>query len=49
MRTALVCVLAFALLAPPTAQPRRTTLDIYVVDVEVATPRCLCRPRVNHC
>ena len=34
MRTALVCVLAFALLAPPAAQARRTTLDIYVVDVE---------------
>jgi competence protein ComEC len=34
MRTALVCVLAFAVLAAPAAQTRRTTLDIYVVDVE---------------
>ena len=35
MRAALVWVLAFAVLAaPPAAQTRRTTLDIYVVDVE---------------
>ena len=31
------------------AAQTRTTLDIYVVDVEAATRRCSCRHQANRC